>query len=218
MVFWDKYLRNPPHEVTSPTDWYVDPARNHCVRWVGYEGGFEIDELWQFGSGMRGIGKAPPERNFIEYGGETLCGLRIKSGRKMYGPRWRSIEPDGYPFDPPDEDNLRAVLIDLHGITCMVCRNKLMYSVSRLIEDLTFIRSNLVGDWLGEDYVSREPLVHGKHVISSDKQGRYHTETYRYRCGAARESINPQMVDDVKESERITCPECLSNLAAGVIP
>ena len=34
----------------------------------------------------------------------------------------------------------------------MVCRNMLIYGVSRLIEDLAFIRSKLVGDWLGQDH------------------------------------------------------------------
>ena len=136
----------------------------------------------------------------------------------MYGPRWRSIEPSSYSYEPPDVNNLSAALIDLHGITCMVCRNKLMYGVSRVIEDLTFIRSNLVGDWLGEEYISREPLVHGKYVISMEDRGRTQMETYQHRCKAAMNSINPQLVDDVKERQRITCPDCLANLAAGVIP
>ena len=150
--FWDRYLRNPPQEVTFPQGWHANPEDYHCVRWVGFEGGLEIDELWQFGSEMRGIDKMPPKMDFTQFGGETLCGLRIESGQKMYGPRWRSIEPVSYRSEPPDEDNLRAVLIDLYGITCMVCRKKLMFGVSRLIEDLYFIRSKLVGDWLGEEY------------------------------------------------------------------
>ena len=93
-----------------------------------------------------------------------------------------------------------------------------MYGVSRLIEDLTFIRSKLVGDWLGEEYISREPLVHGKNVISSEHKGNIYSEAYRYRCQKAVESINPQLVDDAKEAERITCQDCLANLAAEVIP
>jgi hypothetical protein len=185
---------------------------------VGYEGGLEIDKLWHFGMGMRGIGKRLPKRDFTRYGGETLCGIKIESGQKVYGPRWQSIEPVGYRSEPPDEENLRAVLMDLYGITCMVCRNRLMYGVSRLIEDLTFIRSKLVGDWLGEEYISREPLVHGKYVISSEHKGSTYSETYRYRCQKAGESIDPQLVDDAKEVDRITCQDCLANLAAGVIP
>lgn len=218
MVFWDKYLRNPPPEVDSPPGWLSDPDDYHCVRWVGYAGGLEIDELWQFGQGMRGIGMMPPEMDFTKYGGETLCGLKIESGQKMYGPRWKSIETGGYRSEPPDEDNQREVLVDLYGITCMVCRNKLMYGISRLIEDLTFIRSKLVGDWLGEEYMLRGPLVHGKHVISSEQRGNYHSEVYRYLCRLAEESINPQLVDDAKERERITCQECLAKLATGTIP
>ena len=218
MGFWDKYLRNPPPEVTFPVDWRANPEDSHCVRWVGYEGGLEIDELWQFGRGMRGIGKMPPRMDFTKYGGETLCGLKIESGQKMYGPRWQSIETVRYGSEPPDEDNLRAVLIDLYGITCKTCRNRLMYGVSRLIEDLTFIRSKLVGDWLGEEYISREPLVHGKYVISSEHKGNIYSEVFRYRCQIAIESINPQLVDDAKESNRITCQDCLANLAAGAIP
>ena len=93
-----------------------------------------------------------------------------------------------------------------------------MYSISRLIEDLTFIRSNLVGDWLGEDYIIREPLVHGKHVISSEQNGSIYSEMYRYRCTAVRGTINPQLADDIKESDRITCPECLTNLDEQIIP
>ena len=217
MAFWDKYLRHPPPEVNFPADWRYSPEDSHCVRWVGYEGGLEIDELWQFGKGMRGIGKMPPAMDFTKYGGETLCGTRIESGQKMYGPRWRSIEPD-YRSEPPDEDNLRGVLIDLYGITCMVWRNMLIYGVSRLIEDLAFIRSKLVGDWLGKEYISRQPLVHGKYVISSEHKGNTYSEAYHYRCQKASESINPQLVDDAKEVERITCQDCLTNLAAEVIP
>ena len=218
MAFWDNYLKDPPLEVNFPVDWRHSPEDYHCVRWVGYEGGFEIDELWQFGRGMRGIGTWPPEMDFTKYGGETLCGIRIESGQKMYGPRWRSVEPVSYGYEPPDEDNLRAVLIDLFGITCKVCRNRLIYGVSRLIDDLTFIRSTLVGDWLGEEYISREPLVHGKYVISSEHKGNTYSEAYHYRCQKASESINPQLVDDAKEVGRITCQDCLANLTAEVIP
>ena len=218
MSFWDEYLRNPPFEVTSPEDWRGNPEDFHCVRWVGYAGGLEIDELWQFGRGMRGIGKMPPKMDLTKYGGETLCGLRIESGQKMYGPRWRSIETLGCGSEPPDEDNLRGVLIDLYGITCMACRNRLMYGISRLIEDLSFVRSKLVGDWLGEEYISRQPLVHGKHVISSEQNGNRYSEVFRYLCQMATESVNPQLVDDAKEPKRITCQDCLANLAAEEIP
>ena len=218
MVFWDNFLRKPPIEVNIPGDWRASPEDTHCVRWRGYEGGLEIDELWDFGKGMRTTGRMPLEVGFTKYGGETLCGIKIESGLNMYGPRWRSIEPVGSGSEPPDEDNQHAVLTDLYGITCMVYRNKLMYGISRLIEDLAFIRSSLVGDWVGEEYISREPLVHGKYVISSEQKDNIYSEVYQFQCKTAEEAINPQLVDDVKEAERITCQECLDNLAAGVIP
>ena len=217
--FWARYLRNPPPEVTLQGNWRADPDDYHCVRWRGYEGGLEVDDLWQFGGGgTRWKDTRPPLTGFPQYGGETLCGLKIESGRRVYAPRWRSIEPDDYPSEPPDEDNLRLALIGLHGITCMMCRNKLAYGISRIIEDLSFIRSSLVGDWVGEEYISREPLIHGKHVISVEQRGNTWSEAYRYWCKTAWESINPQTVNDVEERERITCPDCLSNLAAGEIP
>ena len=219
VVFWDEYLRNPPSEVYFPVGQEDDPEAYHCVRWVGYEGGLELDELWQFGRGMRGINAWPPRMDFSKYGGETLCGLRTGSGSKMYGPRWRSIEGDDRSTEPPDKNNLRAVLMDLNGITCKVCRIRLIYGMSRIIEDLYYLRSTVVWDSAGEEYISREPLVHGKYVISSEhrEDGTY-SEVYRYRCQMAQELINPQLVDDAKEFGRITCQDCLANLDAGVIP
>ena len=218
MDFWDRYLRNPPSGVYFPANQQGDSEDYHCVRWVGYKGGLELDELWQFGEGMRGVNTMPPKMDFTKYGGEALCGQKIESGSKMYGPRWRSIEADGFSSEPPNKDNLRMVLMDLYGITCMTCRNRLMYGISRLIEDLTFLRSTLVGDWLGEEYISQEPLIHGKYVISSEYNGSIHSEVYRYRCQAAQDLINPQLVDDAKEVGRITCQDCIANLDAGVIP
>ena len=215
MSFWDDYLRNPPAEIRFPRHWNADPEDYHCVRWRGYEGGLEVDELWQFGSrGMRGKDKMRPLPDFTQFGGETLCGLEIDSGNKMYGPRWRRIEPHDYFYEPPDKDNLGEVLIDLYGVTCMVCGNMLMYGMSRIIEDLTFIRSTLVGDWVGEEYISREPVVHGKHVTFRKENQGIVSEGYHFRCEAAKDSINPQLVDDVNQRERITCPDCLANIAA----
>ncbi len=219
MGFWDDYLRKPPSEVYFPAGREDDPEAYHCVRWIGYEGGLEIDELWDFGKGVRGIGIWPPKMDFTKYGGETLCGLRIESGSKMYGPRWRSIEGDGRSTEPPSTHNLYEVLADLNGITCKVCRKRLMYGISRIIEDLTFLRSTVVWDSAGEEYISREPLVHGKYVISSEhREDGIYSEVYRHRCQNAREAINPQLVDDVKEPERITCPDCLANLDSEAIP
>ena len=156
--------------------------------------------------------------NFTKYGGETLCGLKIETGQKMYVPRWRSIGPGDYnPGSLSGEDELREVLTDLYGITCMVCRKKLVYGICQLIDELTSIRSRLVGDWLGEEYISREPLIHGKYVMSVENHGNIRSESYRYRCRVAAESINPQLVDDAQEFDRVTCPDCLTNLADGVL-
>ena len=207
--FWDRYLRTPPPEVNFQMDWRTSSEDYHCVRWVGYEGGLEIDELWQFGSEMRGVGTWPPKMNFTKYGGETLCGMQIESGEKVYGPRWRSIEPVSFRSESPDEDNLNPVLIDLYGITCMVCRKRLMYGVSRIIEDLTFIRSRLVGDWLGEEYISREPLVHGKQVISYEEHNGRISEAYRLHCQLAVKEVNPRLVDGKQAFDLITCADCI---------
>ena len=218
MSFWDEYLKNPPPEVTFPTNWDADPEAYHCVRWIGYGGEYEADELWNFGWGSRWIGRTAPEMNFTKYGGETLCGLKIETGQKMYVPRWRSIGPGDYnPGSLSGEDELREVLTDLYGITCMVCRKKLVYGICQLIDELTSIRSRLVGDWLGEEYISREPLIHGKYVMSVENHGNIRSESYRYRCRVAAESINPQLVDDAQEFDRVTCPDCLTNLADGVL-
>ena len=166
VYFWDEYLRNPPFEVYFSPDYQDDPEAYHCVRWVGYEGGLELDELWDFGRGMRGVNAWPPKMDFTKYGGETLCGLRIESGSRMYGPRWRPIEADGHPAESANKDSMAGVLLDLNGITCKVCRIRLMYGMSRIIEDLTYLRSTLVWDSAGEEYVSRDPVIHGKYVIS----------------------------------------------------
>ena len=197
----------------------TNPDDSHCVRWVGYEGDLITDELWQFGgNGIRKRRQPPPERSFTEYGGETLCGLQIESGSNMYTHRWRSIQPDGHPADTPDLDNMQLALIALHGITCKICRNILVYGISRIIEDLSFIRSTLVGDWVGENYISRDPLIHAKHVVSSDQNGAFRSETYQFWCEAAWDEINPQMAHDEEERDRITCPDCLAKLAAKTVP
>lgn len=209
MGFWDEYLKSPPSEVRFPASWDTNPEDYHCVRWVGYGGEYEADKLWDFGSGSRWMERTPPEMNFTKYGGETLCGLKIESGQNMYGPRWRSIRPRDYHPGSFDEDDMREVLIDLHGITCMVCRKKLMYGICQLIGGLTSVRNQL-----GEEYVSQRPLIHGKHVISRDNEGRITGETYRLCCDAASEAINPQLASDAEEFDRITCPDCIANIEA----
>ena len=198
MGFWEDYLKDPPSEATFGFE--GDPADTHVVLRRGYED-FSVEELWDFGSGIGWYTDAAPLPSFVEYGGRTLCGLEIQSGAGMYGPRW-------WVFDEAIGEGVRdPALLDLHGVSCMVCRRKLMYGVSRIISRLTSLR-----DSVGEDYVLKNPLVHGKQVLSSKSDGRIRSETYRYRCEVAAQEINPLLVDDAKELERITCPACIANL------
>ena len=70
-------------------------------------------------------------------------------------------------------------------------------------------------DAVGEDYVQKKPLVHGKIVMSHERSGSMVSEAYRYRCSPGSHEINPRLVDDVQEPERVTCPDCIANLEAG---
>ena len=198
MGFWEDYLNEPPSEVTF--DFEGDPADTHVVLRRGYEG-FSVEELWDFGSRAIWYTGTAPLPSFVEHGGRTLCGLEIKSGAGMYGPRWWVFR------DFLGEENEDPALLDLHGVSCMVCRRKLMYGISRIIARLTSLR-----DAVGEEYVLKEPLVHGKQVLSSTWDGSFRSETYRYRCEVAAQEINPLLVNDVEEFERITCPACIANL------
>ena len=122
----------------------------------------------------------------------------------MYGVRWWAFD------DYIGEGERDPALLDMHGVTCMVCRNKLMYGIVRLIRRLTQLR-----DAVGEEYVQKRPLVHGKKVIShNDLGGGITSETYQRRCTAADEEINPKLADDVEELDRITCPDCIANIRA----
>ena len=78
MSFWDDYLSGPPFEVISILP--GDSADSHFVLWRGHED-FDVKELWDFDSGMRWHGRPPSLPNFVKYGGETLCGLGVESGR-----------------------------------------------------------------------------------------------------------------------------------------
>lgn len=199
MNFWEDYLNNPPFEVQSPFE--GDPADSHAVLWRGYED-HDAEELWEFGSGRR-WSRPPPLPSFVEHGGETLCGLKIQTGANMYGPRWFVFD------DTISTGKGDPALLDLHGITCMTCRRKLMHGLSLIIKRLTSIR-----DSVGEDYVQKAPLVHGKHILSRNTAGQITGETYQYRCDAAAEAINPQLASDTEEFERITCPDCIANIEA----
>ena len=198
MGFWEDYLNKPPSEVTF--DFEGDPSDTHAVLWRGYQD-FSVEELWNFGSGMAWDTYPAPLPNFVEYGGRTLCDLEIRSGAGMYGPRWRVFD------DSIGEGERDPALLDVHGISCMICRRKLMYGVSRIIDRLSTIRNSV-----GEDYVLKEPLIHGKQVLSSKREGSTTSEMYRYSCEVAAQEVNPRLVDDVQNFELITCSDCISNI------
>ena len=203
MSFWDDYLSAPPLEVMSMFP--GDLSDTHIVLWRGHED-FDVKELWDFDSGIRWHGRPPSLPNFVKYGGETLCGLGVESGRNMYGVRWWAFDDD------IGEGGRDPALLDMHGVTCMVCRKKLMYGISRIVRRLTQLR-----DAVGEDYVQKRPLVHGKKVISrNDLGGGITSEAYQRRCTAANEEVNPQLADDVEEFDRITCPDCIANIQADI--
>ena len=149
--FWRRFLESPPLEVNFAID-NDDPDLAHCVLRTGYEEGLILSDLWQFGGrGIASKGRMPPKMSYLEYGGETLCGLEISSGRNMYQPRWRSISPT-VSREEPHSSNMRSALIDMHGITCMTCRKKLIYGISAIVEDLLYLRSTLVSDWEGRSF------------------------------------------------------------------
>ena len=194
MSFWNDYLRNPPFDVMSET--IGASSDSHAVLRRGYQD-FDFEELWDFGSGMSGHTDPAPLPSFPKHGGYTLCGLRIQSGQDMYGPRW-SVFDDSIGAGKSD-----PALLDLHGISCMVCRQKLMYGVSRIIRRLTSLR-----DSLGEDYVQNVPLIHGKEVLSVG---------FRLHCDVARNEINARLVDAAEEYYLITCPDCTTYFATDAI-
>ena len=143
---------------------------------------------------------------FVEHGGYTLCGLHIPSGQDMYGPRW-NVFSDTLGIGKAD-----PALLDLHGVSCMVCRRKLMYGVSRIIKRLTALR-----DSVGEEYVQKVPLIHGKEVLSHQSEGSTTSETYRLHCDVAANEINPRLLDAAREFGRITCPVCIANFKTDTI-
>ena len=210
MTYWDEYLKNPPFEVSALKGirLWENEDDAHCVLWRGYEG-FDHEELWDFGSGNRWKGRMPAPAGFPTYGGETLCGLDIESGEGMYGPRWKlrteHFGQERYTEDDyVNSDGARAVLMDMHGITCMTCRRKLMYGICRLIHMLSSLR-----DAVGTDYVENAPLVPGKRVLSSKTNSDgTHSESYQHLCSDEWRNINPVLVDYEKEPDKITCPVC----------
>ena len=200
MNFWDDYLKNPPFDVMSETTGATSDS--HAVLRRGYQD-FDFEELWDFGSGVSGHANSAPLPSFVEHGGYTLCGLCIQSGQDMYGPRWSVFDDDiGAGKSDP-------ALLDLHGISCMVCRRKLMYGVSRILRRLTYLR-----DLLGEEYVQNVPLIHGKEVLSRKQEGSITSEGFRLHCDVASNEINPRLVDAAEEYYLITCPDCIAHFAA----
>lgn len=200
MGFWDEFLVNPPSEITFETE--GEEAESHVTLWRGYQE-FDDEELWDFGSGRTWRVSPPPQPSFPEYGGTTLCGLSIQSGHSMRSVAWGAF----YDLDATGDPD--QAVYDLHSISCMVCRRKLMYGVSQIIRRLTFLR-----DSVGRRYVEESPLVHGKEVLDSWSEGSSSGEYHRHVCSAASDEICPILVDIAAESERITCPECLAKIAA----
>ena len=200
MNFWDDYLKNPPFDVMSETTGATSDS--HAVLRRGYQD-FDFEELWDFGSGVSGHANSAPLPSFVEHGGYTLCGLCIQSGQDMYGPRWSVFDDDiGAGKSDP-------ALLDLHSISCMVCRRKLMYGLSQIIRRLTFLR-----DSVEQRYVEEPPLVHGKEVLDRRLEGSYRSEHVRHLCDAVNDEISPYIVDVATEFERITCPDCIASIAA----
>ena len=138
MGFWEDFLSSPPIEVRSQREGVREDT--HAVLRRGYEE-FDFEELWHFGSGNVWRSYPAPLPSFPQYGGRTLCGLQIESGAGMYGPRWEVFR-GGYGKGKND-----PALLDIHGISCMICRRKLMYGVCRIIERLTSLR-DAVGERL----------------------------------------------------------------------
>ena len=203
MSFWENYLNNPPFDVMSETT--GESTESHVVLRRGYQD-FDLEELWDFGAGMSWRTYPAPLPNFVEHGGCTLCGLHIPSGQDMYGPRW-NVFSDTLGIGKAD-----PALLDLHGVSCMVCRRKLMYGVSRIIKRLTALR-----DSVGEEYVQKVPLIHGKEVLSHQSEGSTTSETYRLHCDVAANEINPRLLDAAREFGRITCPVCIANFKTDTI-
>ena len=203
MSFWDDFLENPPFDVMSNES--GPSSDSHAVLRCGYDG-FDLEELWDFGSGMTGHAEPAPLPSFPEHGGYTLCGLPIESGQNMYGPRWGVFD------DHFGEGASDAALLDLHGVSCMVCRRKLMYGVSRIVRRLTSLR-----DSLGQDYVQNVPLIHGKEVLSRKQEGSITSEGFRLHCNVASNEINPRLVDAAEEYNHITCPDCKTYFANDAI-
>ena len=200
MKFWENYLNNPPFDVTSNTTGKL--IDSHIVLRRGYQE-FSFEELWNFGAGMSWRTYPIPLPNFVEHGGYTLCGLQIQSGQNMYAPRWNAF------VDARDTSTTDPALIDLHGVSCMICRRKLMHDICRIIGRLSSLR-----DSVGEEYVTKAPLIHGKDVIDYKDEGGTVSETYRLHCSLASEEISPRLADGEKEFERISCPECIASFKA----
>ena len=99
-------------------------------------------------------------------------------------------------------------LPEMHEVTCMICRRKLAYGMFQIVRRLTELL-----DAVSSDYVWKAPLVHGKIVLESKQEGGIYREMSRPLCAAAKGEINPHYVDFQKETQRITCPNCLEQLA-----
>lgn len=85
MHFWDEFLVNPPSEITFDAE--DEGLDSHVILWRGFQD-FDVEELWDFGSGTAWRTSPSPLPNLVEYGGKTLCGLSIQSGQNMRSVVW----------------------------------------------------------------------------------------------------------------------------------
>lgn len=178
-----------------------DPEDSHFRLLQAYDDGRLDDKLWNFGEGTRWARMDPPLSS-SELLDETLCGLQIPTGL-------RTIDVDWAVFDRAlSTRDLDRSLPEMHEVTCMICRRKLAYGMFQIVRRLTELL-----DAVGSDYVRKAPLVHGKIVLESKQEGGIYSEISQSLCAAARGEVSPHYVDFEKETQRITCPHCLEQLA-----
>ena len=133
MGFWDDYLADLPPEVWPgrPSDWrtgppvseyFREPSDTHFLLRRGHEH-VTHEELWDLGSGVSQRSFETQLPSLPDHGGRTLCGLDVNSGRDIYPLRW-SVFMEGI-----GEGSQDPALLDLHGVSCMACRRRLMYGL-----------------------------------------------------------------------------------------
>ena len=194
MEFWDNFTSNPPNAVLFNTD--SDPSQTHIALYSA-RGDRDEDILWTFGEGTKWHTLSPPWTADPPRPDETLCGLKLSRGERGYAISWLAF--DNTLTSVEDGPTLHQ----LHTITCMTCRQKVMYGICRIIQHLYTIR-----EAIGEEYVQRPPILHAAHI---EDDGAYRATTSN--CRAARKEFHPHFVNFL-EKEKITCPECIANYAS----